>query len=61
MPFSNPFRRPKKEKSPVNTDVPEEYNHGNAKPALSNGNKVILERPPLLFHAQVNHSSYATI
>jgi len=54
MPFSNLFRRGKKEKSPPNSELFEEHSRDNAKSTLSNGNKIILERPPLLFHAQVS-------
>ena len=53
MPFSNPFRRAKKDKQTVHADGPDENNRVTSKSVHSNGNKLILERPPLLFHVQV--------
>ena len=56
MPFPNPFRRAKKDKTTIDADVPEEYGRSNARSTISNGNKLILDRPPLLFHVQVSEN-----
>ena len=59
MPFSNPFRRAKKEKTAGNAEVPDNFFPENpATKSLANGKKAtpVMSRQPLHFHTQVSCS-----